>query len=56
MTHYFTHEIVLMLEQAGFVDIESAPRNADREPSSDDDFVVFIARKPIEDAPSSPLR
>ena len=45
MTLYFTHEIQLMLEQAGFVDVELRAGYADREPTSDDDFVVFIARK-----------
>jgi hypothetical protein len=46
MTLYFTHEIVLMLERTGFVDIELRAGYDDRPPTSDDDFVVFIARKP----------
>lgn len=45
MTFYFTHEIVLLLERAGFVDVELRAGYADREPTSEDDFAVFIARK-----------
>jgi SAM-dependent methyltransferase len=50
MTSYFTHEIVLMLEAAGFVGVELRAGYADREPTADDDFVVFIAKKPISEA------
>jgi SAM-dependent methyltransferase len=46
MTVYFTHEIVLMLELAGFVDIRLRAGYEDRAPTGDDDFVVFVARKP----------
>ena len=46
MTLYFTHEIQVMLEQAGFVDIELRAGYEDRAPTGDDDFVVFVARKP----------
>jgi SAM-dependent methyltransferase len=46
MTLYFTHEVVLMLERAGFVDIDVRGALSDRKPTADDDFVVFIARKP----------
>jgi SAM-dependent methyltransferase len=46
MTLYFTHEIVLMLERAGFVDIQLRAGYDDRPPTSDDDFVVFVAKKP----------
>ena len=45
MTLYFTHEIVLMLERAGFVDIRVEAGYTGAEPTSDDDFVVFVARK-----------
>jgi SAM-dependent methyltransferase len=45
MTLYFTHEIVLMLEAAGFRDVELRAGYEDRPPTPDDDFVVFIARK-----------
>jgi len=48
MTLYFTHEIVLMLEAAGFVGVELRAGYDDRAPTGDDDFVVFIARK-LED-------
>ena len=46
MTLYFTREIVLMLELAGFVDIQLRAGYEDREPTAADDFVVFIAHKP----------
>ena len=49
MTLYFTHEVVLMLERAGFVDIDLRAGYEDRPPTADDDFVVFIARKPLDD-------
>jgi len=48
MTMYFTRELELMLERTGFVDIEVRAALSDREPTADDDFVVFIARKPSE--------
>jgi len=46
MTLYFTHELRLLLEQAGFVDLELRAGYEDRPPTGDDDFVVFVARKP----------
>ena len=46
MTLYFAHEIVLMLERTGFVDIQLRAGYEDRPPTSDDDFVVFVAKKP----------
>jgi SAM-dependent methyltransferase len=45
MTLYFTHELELLLERAGFVGIEVRGALSDRPPTADDDFVVFIARK-----------
>ena len=45
MTMYFTHELKLMLERVGFVDIEVRGALSDREPTADDDFVVFIAKR-----------
>jgi SAM-dependent methyltransferase len=45
MTLYFTHEVKLMLEQAGFRDVELRAGYTDAAPTPDDDFVVFIARK-----------
>jgi SAM-dependent methyltransferase len=47
-TFYFPHELALMLERAGFVDVEVRAALTDREPTADDDFVVFIAKKPSE--------
>jgi SAM-dependent methyltransferase len=48
MTLYFTPEVVLMLERAGFVGIDVRAGYTGAEPTSDDDFVVFVARKPPE--------
>jgi hypothetical protein len=45
MTMYFTDETVLMLERAGFVDVELRAGYEHRAPTPDDDFVVFIAKK-----------
>lgn len=45
MTLYFTEEIVLMLERAGFREIELRAGYEDRAPTADDEFVVFLARK-----------
>jgi SAM-dependent methyltransferase len=42
---YFRYELELLLERTGFVDIEVRAALSDRPPTSDDDFVVFIARK-----------
>ncbi len=46
MTSYFTHELELELAAAGFVDVEVRGGYEDRPPTRDDDFVVFLARKP----------
>jgi SAM-dependent methyltransferase len=46
MTVYFKDELVLLLERAGFVDVVVRGGYADSEPTSDDDFLVFVARKP----------
>jgi SAM-dependent methyltransferase len=45
MTLYFRDELVLMLERAGFVDVEVRGQYNDAEPTPDDDFLVYIARK-----------
>jgi len=45
MTLYFTHELRLMLEGAGFSDVQVRAGYRDEAPTGDDDFVVFIARK-----------
>jgi SAM-dependent methyltransferase len=44
-TFYFTHELVLELEAAGFSEVDVRGGYEDRPPTADDDFVVFIARK-----------
>jgi SAM-dependent methyltransferase len=45
MTVYFTHELELMLERAGFSDIDVQAGHTGAPPTGDDDFVVFIARR-----------
>jgi SAM-dependent methyltransferase len=47
MTLYFTHELELMLRATGFVDLELRAGYEDRSPTSHDDFVVFIVKKPL---------
>ena len=43
---YFKNELVLMLERAGFVDVDVRGGYTEAEPSATDDFLVFIARRP----------
>jgi SAM-dependent methyltransferase len=43
---YFTAELQLMLEQAGFRDLVLHRGHEEVPPTPDDDFVVFVARKP----------
>jgi SAM-dependent methyltransferase len=42
---YFRGELALMLEQAGFVDIEVQGDHNDAPATADDDFLVFLARR-----------
>jgi SAM-dependent methyltransferase len=46
MRLYFVHELELMLELAGFVDVELRAGYRDEPPANDDDFVVYVARRP----------
>lgn len=46
MTQYFTQELLLMLDTAGFIEIELFADYTDDAPTSDTEFVVFHARKP----------
>jgi SAM-dependent methyltransferase len=46
MTLYFTHELLLMLGRAGFVDVDLRAGYRDEPPTEDDDFVVLDARRP----------
>jgi SAM-dependent methyltransferase len=48
MRLYFRNELVLMLENAGFTDIEVWGDHNDAEPTADDDFLVFLARRPAQ--------
>jgi SAM-dependent methyltransferase len=45
-TLYFKNELVLMLERAGFVEIEVRGQHNDQPPSPDDDFLVYLGRRP----------
>jgi SAM-dependent methyltransferase len=47
MTLYFRDEIVLMLERAGFCDVEVRAAYTDAEPTGEDDFLVFSALRPL---------
>ena len=44
MRLYFRDELVLMLQNAGFPDVEVRGHHNDAEPTGDDDFLVFLAR------------
>lgn len=46
MTLYFTNELRLMLDRAGFSDIELRGDFKDAEPTADSELVLFTARKP----------
>jgi SAM-dependent methyltransferase len=52
LTLYFKDEIVLMLERAGFVDVTVKAALTDAEPSGDEDFLVFTARR-LPELPSA---
>jgi hypothetical protein len=41
---YFPTELVLLLERAGFADVEVRGDHNDAEPTPDDDFLVYLAR------------
>jgi len=42
---YFPAELALMLERAGFADVAVRGGYEDEEPTAEDDFMVFIARR-----------
>jgi SAM-dependent methyltransferase len=46
LTMYFKNELLLMLDRAGFVDVQVRGGYTDADPSDSDDFLVYIARKP----------
>jgi hypothetical protein len=48
MRLYFRNELMLMLENAGFAAVEVGGHHNDAEPTGDDDFLVFLARKPVQ--------
>lgn len=41
---YFHHEILVMLERAGFGDVEASGALTDRAPTAEDGFLVYVAR------------
>jgi SAM-dependent methyltransferase len=45
MRAFFKDELVLMLERAGFGEVAVRGGHTDEEPSGDDEFLVFVARK-----------
>jgi hypothetical protein len=45
---YFRDELLLLLEQAGFADIEVRGGYADEPPAADHDFLVYVARKSVD--------
>ena len=45
MTLYFKDEILLLLERAGFADVQVLGDHNDVEPTPDDDYLVFVATK-----------
>jgi SAM-dependent methyltransferase len=45
---YFRNELVLMLENAGFAEVDVRGDHNDAEPTGDDDFLVFLARRPAQ--------
>jgi SAM-dependent methyltransferase len=47
LTMYFTNELLVLLERAGFSDIDLRAGYTDEAPTSDDEFVVFVARKQV---------
>ncbi len=47
VTQYFPGEVRAMLERAGFADVVVEGDHNDRPATSDDDFVVFVARKAL---------
>jgi hypothetical protein len=42
---YFKNELLLMLERAGFEDVVVQGDHVETEPTPDDEFIVFVARK-----------
>jgi hypothetical protein len=44
MRLYFPTELVLLLERAGFADVEVRGDHNDAQPTADDDFLVYLAR------------
>ena len=42
---YFRNELLLMLERAGFTDVVVHGEHTEREPTSEDEFLVFVAKK-----------
>ena len=43
---YFPNDLVAMLRAAGFVDVEARGQHNDLAPTPEDDFLVYLARRP----------
>jgi SAM-dependent methyltransferase len=43
---YFRYELMMMLERAGYAEIDVRGTHNDQPPTRDDDFLVFVAKKP----------
>jgi len=43
---YFRNEMLLLLERAGFIDVVVHGGHREEPPTPDDDFLVFVAKKP----------
>ena len=42
---YFSHELVMMLERAGFTDVEVRGEYNDLPPTAEDSFLVYVATR-----------
>jgi hypothetical protein len=49
ITVYFKHELLLMLERAGFTDVVVHADYREEPPTGDSNFLIFVARKPPGD-------
>ena len=43
---YFRNELVAMIRAAGFVDVEVRGQHNDLAPTPEDDFLVYLGRRP----------
>ena len=43
--YYFKNELLMLIERAGFEDVVVHGDHVEADPTPDDDFIVFVARK-----------